>query len=66
MFQIKSFLLDCTSGPGFGEYYSIYNYGNYDATKVETFIFDTKLSLFSTGNSNKKIRFELYELERNL
>ena len=21
MFQIKSFLLDCTSGPGFGEYY---------------------------------------------
>jgi len=45
---------------------SIYNYGNYDAKKVETFIFDTKLSLFSTGNSNRKIRFELYELERNL
>lgn len=22
MFQIKSFLLDCTSGPGFGEYYT--------------------------------------------
>lgn len=23
MFQIKSFLLDCTSGPGFGEYYKV-------------------------------------------
>ena len=45
---------------------SLYNYGSYDKRKVETFVFDTKLSLFSIGNSNKKIRFELFELEENL
>lgn len=45
---------------------SLYNYGNYDTKKIETFIFDTKQSLFSIGNSNRKIRFELFELEKNI
>ena len=32
MFQIKSFLLDCTSGPGFGEYYILVDKFEYGKT----------------------------------
>lgn len=45
---------------------SLYNYGIYDTKNTETFVFDTKRSLFSTYSSNKKIRFELFQLEKNL
>jgi len=44
----------------------LYNNGNYDENKTETFVFDTRNSLFSTYSSTRKLRFETYKLERNL
>lgn len=45
---------------------SLYNNGNYDANNAETFIFDTKQFLFSTSESNNQLRFEVYNLEKNI
>ena len=44
----------------------LYNNGNYDNKKEETFIFDTKNLLFSTDGSTRKFKIELLYLERNL
>lgn len=43
-----------------------YNNGKYDSKKVETFVFDTKNNLLSTYNSTRKLRIDIYELERHL
>jgi hypothetical protein len=45
---------------------SSYKNGNYDKSKTETFVFDTKNYLFSTYSTTKKRRFEMFKLEQNL
>lgn len=45
---------------------SLYNNGHYDSSKEETFVFDTKNSLFTTYSSTRKLRIEMFKLERNL
>ena len=43
-----------------------YNNGSYDESKTDTFVFDTKNKLFSTYSLPKKMRIELFKLEKNL
>ena len=61
MFQIKSFLLDCTSGPGFGEYYNRID-NNLAENAIRPIALGRKNYLFCGNNSAAEDAAVMYSL----